>query len=196
MAIMPHFLILLHKLDRQEVSLAKAFQGEVVYSYYGMEQSIWSRLKRWSPERLITKRNATINRIHSYYNELTRQAALPPQQYAQEQKRHASHNAESLKIGIPGLYNPTGEILAMMSVPQLSGYIEKGYNMEGLRRLALLKVLAHAERIPPERMQAFLDARAADLGDPYTGKPMTFDAKNIRIYFPTLSGDGSLELYL
>jgi len=45
-------------------------------------------------------------------------------------------------------------------------------------------------------MQAFLDAHAADLGDPYTGKPMKWEAKTRRIYFPTLSGEGSVELYL
>jgi hypothetical protein len=187
---------ILHPFDRGDVSLAKAFQGEALYSYYGMEHSIWNTSKRWSPERLMIKRNATINRIHAYYNEITRQAALPPQQYAEEQKRHASHNAGSIKIGIRGLYNPIGEILALIADPQLSGYIERGYNMEGLRRLALLKVLAHVERIPPDRMQAFLDAHAVDLGDPYSGKPMKIDVKNGRIYFPILSGERDLELYL
>jgi hypothetical protein len=94
------------------------------------------------------------------------------------------------------LYNPTGEILALISIPHLSAYIETGHNMEGLRRLALLKVLAHAEGLPPQRMQAFLDAHAADLGDPYTSKPMKWDAEKRRIYFPRLSGEGSVELYL
>jgi hypothetical protein len=45
-------------------------------------------------------------------------------------------------------------------------------------------------------MQAFLDAHAADLGDPYTGTPMKWDAENSRIYFPKISGEGSVELYL
>ena len=187
---------LLHPFDKGEVSLAKAFQGEALYNYYGMEQSTWNTLKPWSPKRLIMKRNATINRIHANYSEFARQAALPPQQYAEEQKRYASRNAESYKVGIAGLYNLTGEILALIAIPQLSAYIEKGHNMEGLRRLALLKVLAHAKRLPQERMQAFLDAHAADLGDPHTGKPMKWDAKNRRIFFQTLSGEGSVELYL
>jgi hypothetical protein len=187
---------LLHPFDKGEASLAKAFQGEALYSYYGMELSTWNTLQRWSPERLFLKHNATSNRIHAYNSVFTRQAALPPRQYAEEQKRHAARKTDSFKIGIPGLYNPTGEILALIAIPQLSAYIEKGHNMEGLRRLALLKVLAHAEGLPPQRIQAFLDAHAADLGDPYTSKPMKWDAKNRRIYFPTLSGEGSVELYL
>lgn len=81
------------------------------------------------------------------------------------------------------MYNPTGEVLALIAIPQLSAYIEKGHNIEGLRRLALLKVLAHAKRMSPERMQVFLDAHGADLGDPYTGKPMKWDAKNGRIFY-------------
>jgi hypothetical protein len=186
----------LHPFDKGEASLAKAFQGEVLYSYYGMELSTWNTLKRWSPERLISKHNATSNRIYEYKSELARQAALPPRQYAEEQERHAAREADSFKIGIPGLYNPTGEILALIAIPQFSNYIEKGHNMEGLRRLALLKVLAHAEGLPQQRMQAFLDAHAADLGDPYSSKPMKWDAENRRIYFPTLSGEGSIEIYL
>jgi hypothetical protein len=187
---------LLHPFDKGEVSLAKAFQGEVLWSYYGMELCIWNRWKRWSPERMLSKRNATINRIYAYNHEFARQAALPPRQYAEEQKRQAFWMAESFKIGISGLYNPAGEILALIGSSQPSAYIERGHDMEGLRRLALLKVLAHAERLPPERMQAFLDAHAADLGDPYTGTPMKWDAENSRIYFPKISGEGSVELYL
>ena len=187
---------LLHPFDKGEVSLAKAFQGESLYSYYGMEQSVWNTLKRWSPNRLIMKRNATINRIYENYSEFAQQATLPPQQYAQEQKRHASRKDESFKIGTAGLYNPAGEILAQIAIPQISGFIVKGHSIEGLRRLALLKVLAHAERVPTERMPAFLNDHAADLGDPYTGKPMKWDAKNGRMYFPRLSGEGSVDLYL
>jgi hypothetical protein len=185
----------LHPFDKGEVSLVKAFQGETLYSYYGMEQSTWNTLKPWSPERLIMKHNATSNRIHAYSSEFARKAALTPQQYAEAQKRHASRKSESFKIGLPGLYNPTGEVLALIAIPQLSAYIEKGHNVEGLRRLALLKVLAHAKRMSPERMQVFLDAQGADLGDPYTGKPMKWDAKNGRIFYTKLSGDGSVELY-
>jgi hypothetical protein len=187
---------ILHPFDRGEASLAKAFQGETLYSFYGMELTTWSTLKRWNPERLFVKHNATINRIHSYYSDYARQAVLPPQQYAEEQKRHAARKADSFKIGMPGLYNPAGETLALLAIPQFFGYIEKGHNMEGLRRLALLKVLAHAEEVASERMPAFLGAHAAVLGDPYTSKPMKWDAKNRRIYFPALSGDGSVELYL
>jgi hypothetical protein len=62
--------------------------------------------------------------------------------------------------------------------------------------LALLKVLAHAEGLPPQRMQAFFDAHAVELGDPYTSKPMIWDAKIRRIYFPKLSDEGRVELYL
>lgn len=187
---------ILHPFDKGETSLVKAFQGEALYCYYGMELSTWKSLKRWSPDRLILKHNATSNRMHAYNNKFARQAVLPPRQYAEEQKRHATRKADSFKIGIPGLYNPAGEILALIAIPQLSAYIEKGYNMEGLRRLALLKVLTHAEGLPPQRMQAYLDAHAADLGDPYASKPMKWDAKNRRIYFSTLSGEGSVELYL
>jgi len=188
---------ILRPLGKGEVSISDTFKGEALYSHYGMELTTWNTLARWNPVRLVFKRNATSNRIHAYNSEFARQAALMPQQYAEEQELIAARKAaDSFKIGLAGLYNPTGEILAQIAIPQLSAYIEKGHNAEGLRRLAFLKVLAHAEEVSPQRMQAFLDAHAADLGDPYTGKPMKWEAKTRRIYFPTLSGEGSVELYL
>jgi hypothetical protein len=187
---------LLQPFAKEDVSLAKTLQGEVLYYHYGMaKMPPQNRLDQWDFNRLITKRTATTNRLYANMRELTRQAALSPRQYAQEQKRQAASKAESFKIGLACLYNPAGEILAIIATPQFSPYIEKMHHLEGLRRLALLKVLAHAERLPPERMQPFLDAHAADLGNPYTGEPMQWDAKNGRIYFSKLSGDGNIELY-
>lgn len=187
---------ILSPFGKRELSLSESFKGEALYSHYGMELTMWNTLPRWSPVRLVSKRNATSNRIQAYYSEFARQAALMPQQYAEEQKRIAEPKADPFKIGLAGLYNPTGEILAQIAIPQLSAYIGKGHNTEGLRRLAYLKVLAHADAVPPQRMQAFLDAHAADLGDPHTGKPMKWEGKNSCIYFPMFSGKGSVELYL
>jgi hypothetical protein len=187
---------ILRPFGKGEVSLAQNFIGEALYSHYGMELTTWNTLTRWNPIRLVSKRNATSNRIHAYNSEFARQAALMPQQYAKEHRRIGARKADCFKIGLAGLYNPAGEILAQIAVPQLSAYIEKGHSAEGLRRLAFLKVLAHAEGVPPERLQAFLDAHAADLGDPYTGKPMKWDGKNRGIYFPALSAERNVELYL
>ncbi len=182
---------ILKPFDKGENSVAGVLRREALYDHYGLELTTWNTLKPWSPARLIFKHNATSNRLYAYFDEVARLAELPPQRYAEEQKQKAMK-----KIGLAALYNSMGEILAQIAIPQCFAYIEKGHNIEGLRRLALLKVMAHAENIAPERMQAFIDAHAADLGNPYTGKPMTWDPKARRISFPKLSEDGSVELYL
>jgi len=177
------------------ISYGEAFRGEALFGHFEMEISKSRTMTRWSPERLVFKHNAISNRLFTYNSEFARQAELTPQQYAEERKRQATKKSDPFKMGISALYNSTGEILALIAIPNMSGYIEQGHNLEGLRRLALLKVLAHAENVSPERMQTFLDTRA-DLGNPYTGKPMTWDPKGKRISFPKLSGDGSVEIYL
>jgi hypothetical protein len=189
------FKELLRPFDHGEASVEKAFLGETLYFCYGLEQSTWSRMQRWSPERLLLKHNSTINRMYGYNRDFIHQAMLSPPKYAEERQRQISQPAEMFKVGLPGLYNPSGELLAIIAIPQLSSYIERGHDMEGLRRLAMLKVLACAEDLPIEKMQEFLNVHAADLGDPYTGQPMQWDAENRRIYFPKLSAEGSVELY-
>lgn len=187
---------LLHPFDKGETSFVKVFHGEALFSYYGMEQNAWNLLQHWGPDRLIFKHNATSNRVHAYYFEFARQADLMPNLYAEAKKQPDKRKADPFKIGIPFLYNPSGELLVQIAKPVLSGYIERGHNVEGLRRLALLKIQAHAENILPEQMQAYLGSHAAVLSDPYTGKPMTWDAKNRRVFFPKLSEAGTVEIKL
>ncbi|WP_028580090.1 hypothetical protein [Desulfogranum japonicum] len=98
-----------------------------------------------------------------------------PHQYAEKQKRQTSWKDDSYKIGMAGLYNPADEILALVATYQASPFME----VEGYRRLALLKVLAHVEQVSSEHMQAFLNDHVADLGDPYTGEPMLWDANRL-----------------
>jgi hypothetical protein len=59
--------------------------------------------------------------------------------------------------------------------------------MEGLRRLAWLKVLAGIEKVPLEKMQQFLDDHARDLGNPYTGGSMMWNPAKGSIYFNDLN---------
>jgi hypothetical protein len=73
--------------------------------------------------------------------------------------------------------------------------MEKGHNLEGLRRLALLKVMSFAERIPPDRMQQFLEAHTAELGNPYTGRAMTWNPKAGSISFQDVSGKKTVEIF-
>jgi hypothetical protein len=181
-----------------EASLVGTLRGEARFVQHGMELSYRQELKSWSPVNLLFKSRATRNRMFADYQEFIRLAGLSPQEFARNMKRQEAHKTTIRRIGLPLLYNPAGEFLAVIgqSTPGIQNYIEKGYNLEGLRRLACIKVLAHRQSVPPERMQRFLAAHVQDLGNPYTGKAMTWDATKGSISFKDLSGGKSTEMYL
>jgi hypothetical protein len=187
---------ILRPFEEGEATLTGALRGEARYMQRGMVLTSWQKTKKWQPENLFFKRNATTNRMYADCQEIIRLAALTPQKFAVETKRRDTETARSHRIGPPFLYNSVGEILAIIGMPASSGYIEKGHNLEGLRRLACLKVLACRGSIPRERLQQFLDAHARDLGNPYTGGPMTWDSKTGAISFKPLSGENVVEIFL
>lgn len=178
-----------------EISFADNFRGEVRFSQNLLRSDV-IKLAPWSLGQFVFKRNATSNRMYTNLSDFIRMSELSSRQYAEEIRQKKNTKTNAPRIGLPFLYNPAGEILAQIAVPNYSNFIEKGHNLEGRRRLALLKVLAHAENITPERMQPFLDAQAKDLGNPYTGAAMRWDAKKGSITFSTLTGDGPIEMHL
>lgn len=180
-----------------EASLVASLRGEARYGQCGMELLYKQGLKSWHPSNVLFKSNATQNRMYADYQEFVHLAELPPQEFAQKMKKQKADKTVR-RIGLPFLYNPAGEFLASIgqSAPGIQKYIEKGHNMEGLRRLACLKVMARRENIPPEQMQQFLAAHVRDLGNPYTGGAMTWDAKSGSISFKDISGEKPVEIYL
>lgn len=188
---------ILKPFDNGEISLVETFRGETRYSRSVMELTTWRKMKIWAPQKLVLKQNATNNRMYAYVKENIRLAELAPRHYAKELKQRELNKTEIPKIGVPFLYNSIGELLAEIAVPQYSNYIEKGHNLEGLRRLSQLKVLLRQENVPPEQTQQFLNAHAEKLGSPYTDAPMTWDAKKRSISFRSLSGEKPIvEMFL
>jgi len=181
-----------------EASLAATLRGEARYGLRGMELTYRQELKSWNPLNLLFKPNATQNRMYADYLEFIRVAELPPQEFAQKMKNQKTDKSAIRRIGPPLLYNPAGEFLASIgqSAPGIQNYIEKGHNLEGLRRLACLKVLAYRGQVPPERMPQFLASHARDLGNPYTDGAMTWDGIKGSISFKDLSGEKTVEMYL
>jgi hypothetical protein len=181
-----------------EVSLTGTLRGEARFVQRGLELTYRQTLKPWGLGNLLFKPNATRNRMYTDYQEFIRLAELTPQMFAGEAQKSEADKTRIRRIGLPFLYNPAGEFLAVIgqSAPVIQNYIEKGHNQEGLRRLALLKVLARAEGIAPERTQQFLNAHAKELGNPYTGAAMTWNAKKGSISFNSLTGEKPIEMWL
>ncbi len=183
---------ILRSFDRGEVSFVEPFRGESHFLYKQVKDS---HLYFSSFEKLIVKQTATNNRIYLDFQEYGRLAELSAQQFSAKVRGRNSENEGTRSIGIPFLYNPVGELLAVM--PQAQGfqsYIVRGHNVEGLRRLAWLKVHIKAENIPKKQIPQFLDAHASDFGNPYGGQ-MQWEPSKGSIFFNDLSRT-KVELYL
>lgn len=179
----------LRQFDKGEASMARAFRGEARWMYKSMDLILYRGAK--STERLFFKQNATDNRMYADIQRRVRLAELPPEDFAIQAKTE-----EIRKTGIPFLYNPAGEILSIIGQSHGSKYIEKGHNLEGLRRLAWLKVVAKQENIHPAGMQQFLDAQSTEFNDPYTGQAMKWDPEKDCIYFKQVTEDKPVEMFL
>lgn len=187
-------LEILRPFDHDVTSFAGPIRGENRCALKSMELMLWKAMPEWSPDRLLLKQNATSNRIYANVQKFQRIAGLSPQQYADEVKKPEFAATSNPRIGLPFLYNAPGELMAKLGMPTYSSYIEKGHNLEGLRRLSLLQVLSRIDNVPPERMQQFLNSHSAELGNPYTGEPMTWNSGKPGISFKNLKGDSSTDI--
>jgi len=81
------------------------------------------------------------------------------------------------------LYNPIGKIAVTRETRfQYEAYILKHYNLVGITRLARLQTEVVTERTAVEEIPARIAADKA-LFDPYTSKPMGWDAGKRQLYF-------------
>ncbi|MBU3946630.1 MAG: YIP1 family protein [Proteobacteria bacterium] len=187
--------IILRPFDQNDTSLTKALHGEAYLGMFGIDSCRRSKTK-WSPTILI-KQNATRNRFFSLYQKEIELSEMTPRKLAAEARNGFANTDKHVKFSF--LYNPVGELLASIAEPNLSRfveYVEIGYKLEGLRRLATLKVLSSMANIAPENMQQFLDTHKGEFGNPYTGEPMIWDPKVKRIYFEPIQRNKPVEIFM
>jgi len=186
---------ILRPFEDGEVSLVKAIRGETRYMLSGVNPTQHQAAQSWTLDRLLYKLEATKNRLYDDHQDYIRLAGLSPQQFAQALLHRESGDIPSCRLGLPSLYNPVGEIFHVIA--QGSGmqkYIEKGYDLEGLRRVVSLKVLSRRERVQATEMPEYLEAHKVELGNPYTGKAMNWDTEKQKIVFRGIEGAPVIEL--
>lgn len=81
------------------------------------------------------------------------------------------------------LYNPVGKLIQSVAVPNFADYKRRLLDLEGLRRLIVLQTQIAAGAIADADIPAFLARTDAALADPYTGKPMGWDAGRRALVF-------------
>lgn len=90
------------------------------------------------------------------------------------------------------LIDPFGAILLLRQIHwqvEPTSTLRQAYILDGRLRLASLVVRIVGERVRDERIADFLVEVPAELTDPFSGRPMRWDAKHGRLYF-VASDDG------
>ncbi len=173
----------LKPFENGEASMTTAFEGEAVY----MLNSIMWDLKysdEKAPGKVFLKPNAMRNRMYDNMRQLIALSKLTAAEYANDVNKAGIENSGLNKIGLSFLYDPVGEVLAQVyQGASFASYIERGHNLEGLRRLALLKIMIKEEQIPKMQIQPFLDRNAKELGNPYNGKAARWELHKGKIVF-------------
>jgi hypothetical protein len=98
-------------------------------------------------------------------------------------------------MGFDFVIDPFGSLLFVRSIywqNKLTSLLRQVHISDGKLRLATLVVRAAHDEVKDTDIPAFLAKTAPELYDPFSNKPMQWDAKNGRIYF--LSGDDKCSI--
>jgi hypothetical protein len=118
-------------------------------------------------------------------------AAAPGDRGAARQRLAATSERYMPPLGeasrIPGYfaYNPVGKIIVALSIPTLP-YGDRVADMEAMRRMRMLMLLARLENARAGTMSAFLNRHSPALADPVTLIPFAWDADTQAISYRPL----------
>jgi hypothetical protein len=132
--------------------------------------------------------------MYAHYEKSIDLAKMTPRNFALATELTGKDIAPIRNLAL--LYNPVGEILNGVATPNVAGYIGRGHEIEGVRRLAWLKIEAGNEKVIREDMPQFLETHKAAYGNPFTGEPMNWDAEKQRIFIQQPFKKTDLEIYL
>ncbi len=186
---------LLMPIPNTELSLASAIVAEIIYFHSILSKGLnmggvggaeASPVKNWPV--LFVKQRMTLNTIYDRFTSYIKLSELPlsefTQQYRKEFRKIEQLNSEK-KFDISQLnwVNPVGQILANLSLSESLKYTALPHNLEGSRRLALLKLLISRQKISDSDIPASLAKAGPELSDPFTGKPMSWDSKDRKLFY-------------
>lgn len=128
------------------------------------------------------KRNATVNRLYAAWKTVYEWNEFSADQDEAMRQRVAQANRRLQFPYWTFAYNPVGKwYLSNNDFDDLIPHFERCYDFEGLRRLVALAALI--ARVGRDNIPGLIEKSDKRLSDPYTGKPMKWDADRKQIYF-------------
>jgi hypothetical protein len=131
------------------------------------------------------KRNASVNRYYRCYSRMGELMDAPVDRLDAEINSYGTQC-----YGQPEwnwVYNPMGKILQGVAMPIFSEYAWRVHDLDALGRLLALRADMLGAGVSAEQAPEFISKSAPELRNPYTQKPMSWDAEKKRIYFETKS---------
>lgn len=131
--------------------------------------------------RLFYQPNATINAAHAHYTQTRDQLRKPPAQLMHESATEAA-TPEGMQFW-DYFVNPVGKVLTRIAIPSFSSYALRLHDLDAYNRLLGLAAEIIAADVGKEGVADFVAKSDARFFDPYSGKPMAWDAATSQLSF-------------
>jgi len=123
---------------------------------------------------VMLQKNATRNRQYEALQAFAALDEVPGPELGEAERALRERQDEGMTW--TWLYNPVGKLILSVAGPDFSDFKRRLLDTEGLRRLVALQVRISTQGIADADMEAFLATTDSSLANPYTGKPMLWDA--------------------
>ncbi|MCY7389817.1 MAG: hypothetical protein LH481_17480 [Burkholderiales bacterium] len=128
--------------------------------------------------------NATINRAYVFFKEWVELFAKSPKAILEEKNALLDRQAKSQEFTVGAVfYNPIGRFLETKGNYDMASYAFRIADLIGLSRLVDTQRRIIAGKVPMENVGSALANIGPGLMDPYTEKPMQWDAASKRVSF-------------
>ena len=128
--------------------------------------------------------NASTNLAYASFKEVLELFAKSPKAILEGEQAMLDRQAKLLDFSVGAVfYNPVGRILQAYGRPSMTPYAFRIADLIGLSRLVGTQRRVIAEKVPLENVGKALANIGPGLMDPYTEKPMRWDAATKRISF-------------
>jgi hypothetical protein len=179
-------------LTLEDINMQRMFEGEFRYTALAVHSVRYdaninsagaaelSVRPAWlaAPWEAVTyKRNATINMQHrdmtasgNFYSQSAGEILTQQSEFSEKLNHYKPFRPSTW------LYNPAGKILTSIVTPQYRGYAYRIHDLAGYSRLVELQRQAALKGAPTAKAGELIAAADINLLNPYSGKPMDFDA--------------------
>jgi hypothetical protein len=130
---------------------------------------------------LISKPNATHNRSYQLYYAMANASRASAQDFATERKK-LPDPAELFQFRFWDFFdNPAGKMSLSIAFSSLDRYVLEMHDLDAFNRLLALRVAVLASGVDEPGIAVLVEQSDARWHDPYSGKPMAWDAARRRL---------------